>query len=111
MGLYRISIRPEKLEMVPDLMKSIGFPILRTENQERGTCYYCNNPKRLRKNWIFWISTDKKTAKQFFLCGLSQMSRQIVDSLTRKGLFETYSKDLVSRSSGGSIKGLISEKD
>jgi hypothetical protein len=88
MGLYRIPVRPEKVRAVPQLMKSIGFPVVRTEKQENGICFFCANPKRSNKNWTFWISQEKKSCPRFFMCGLSQLSKQIVNALTVEGLFD-----------------------
>ena len=72
MGLYRIPIRPEKIKAVPHLMKSIGFPVVRTESKDNGTCYACANPKRSNKNWTFWIKQEEPGGPRYFLCGLSQ---------------------------------------
>lgn len=88
MGLYRIPIRPEKFKAIPQLLKSIGFPVVRTERQEHGTCFFCANPKRSNKNWMFWVSPEKKGSPRFFMCGLSQLSKQIVNALTMEGLFD-----------------------
>ncbi|MGA9701469.1 hypothetical protein [Pseudomonas sp.] len=90
MGLYRIPIRHEKVETVPRLMQSIGFPVVRTENREDGVHYFCANPKRSNKNWTFCISREKKGGPQFFMCGLSQLSKQIVGSLNVEGLFDRH---------------------
>jgi hypothetical protein len=87
MGFYRIPIQPEKIEAIPQLMHSIGFPVIRTENQENGIYYFCSKPKRLNKNWTFCITHEKKGSPRFFMCGLSQVSKKIVNSLKMEGLF------------------------
>jgi hypothetical protein len=87
MGLYRIPIRLEKVRSIPQLMKSIGFPVVRTEKQEIGTCYFCANPKRSRTNWTFWISREEEGGPRYFQCRLSQLSKQIVNALTMEGFF------------------------
>ena len=88
MGLYRIPIRHEKIEAIPGLMQSIGFPIVRAERQKNGVCYFCANPKRLNKTWTFCVTHEQKGGPRFFTCGLSQVSKQIVSSLNFEGLFE-----------------------
>ena len=88
MGLYRIPIRPEKIKAIPQLMKSIGFPVVRTETQENGICFFCANPKRSNKNWTFWMTQEKRGSPRFFMCGLSQLSKHIVNALTVEGLFD-----------------------
>jgi hypothetical protein len=88
MGLYRIPIRHEKIEAITRVMQSIGFPVVRTESQENGVYYFCANLKRSNKNWTFCITREKEGAPQFFMCGLSQVSKQIVRSLDFEGLFE-----------------------
>jgi len=88
MGLYRIPVRPEKVNSLPRLMKAIGFPVVRTEKQENGTCFFCANPKRSNKNWMCWITREKKACPRFFMCGLSQLSKQIVNALSVEGLFD-----------------------
>jgi hypothetical protein len=88
MGLYRIQVRHEKVEAISDLMRTIGFPIVRTESQETGVCYFCINPKRSNKNWRFCITHERAGCPQYFTCGLSQLSKQIVRSLNLEGLFE-----------------------
>jgi hypothetical protein len=87
MGLYRIPIQPEKIEAMPQLMQTVGFPIIRMESQENGVYYFCANPKRSSKNWTFCITHGKESSPRFFMCGLSQLSRQIVNSLKLEGLF------------------------
>jgi len=69
-------------------MQSIGFPVTRTESLEDGVHYYCANPKRANKNWSFCITHEKEGAPRYFMCGLSQLSKQIVNSLNIEGLFE-----------------------
>lgn len=69
-------------------MQTIGFPVVRTESQENGVCYFCANPKRSNKNWTFCVTHEKEGDPRFFTCGLSQLSKQIVSSLTVEGLFE-----------------------
>jgi hypothetical protein len=88
MGLYRIPVRAEKIEAIPDLMQSIGFPVARTENLGNSVYYYCTNPKRLKKNWAFCITREKEGSPRFFTCGLSQLSKQIVRSLNANGFFD-----------------------
>jgi len=88
MGLYRIPIRREKIETIPDLMKSIGFPVVRTENRENGVYYFCVNPKRSKKTWAFCITRENEGSPRFFTCGLSQLSKQVVISLNASGLFD-----------------------
>ena len=87
MGLYRLPVREDKIETLPHLMESIGFPVIRTENQENGVCYFCANPKRSNKTWSFWITHEKQDGLRFFQCGLSQVSKQIVRSLHVGELF------------------------
>jgi len=88
MGLYRIPIRDEKIDSIPQLMQSIGFPVVRAESQENGVCYFCSNPKRRNKNWTFCVTHEKESGTRFFMCGLSQLSKQIVSSLNFEGLFK-----------------------
>ena len=88
MGLYRIPIHPEKIEVIPRLMQSIGFPVVRTESQDNSLYYFCANPKRLNKYWTFCITREKKDSPPFFTCGLSQLSKQIVSSLNVEGFFD-----------------------
>jgi hypothetical protein len=88
MGLYCIPLRPEKIKAIPSILKSIGFPVVRTERHEKGTCYICANPKRSNKNWLFWVSPEKKGSPRFFMCGLSQLSKHIVNALTIEELFD-----------------------
>jgi hypothetical protein len=87
MGLYRIPIYREKIEAIPQLMQSLGFPVVRTENQDGGILYYCHNPKRPNKNWSFCIVREKKGGLCFFTCGLSQVSKRIVSLLTQEAIF------------------------
>jgi hypothetical protein len=88
MGLYRIPVHREKLEAIPRLMQSIGFPIVRAENQEKSVCYFCHNPKRPNKNWSFSITREKRNSPCFFTCGLSQLSKRIVGRLNMEGVFD-----------------------
>jgi hypothetical protein len=88
MGLYRIPIQYEKIETIPRLMQSIGFPVVRIESQENGIYYFCTNPKRLNRNWTFWITHEKEGCPRLFMCGLSQLSKQIVNSLNGADFFE-----------------------
>jgi len=88
MGLYRIPVRPDKVNALPRLMKAIGFPVVRTEKQENGTCFFCANPKRSNKTWMCWITREKEMCPRFFMCGLSQLSKQIVNALSVEGLFD-----------------------
>lgn len=93
MGVYRIQIQPGKTETIPSLMQSMGFPVIRTEKQDDGDYYFCVNPKRSNKTWTFWITPEKENHPRFFMCGLSRLSRRIVNSLSFEGIFEkTYSE-------------------
>jgi hypothetical protein len=88
MGLYRIPVHREKLEAIPRLMQSIGFPIVRSENQHKSVSYFCHNPKRPNKNWSFCITREKRSSHCFFTCGLSQLSKRIVGRLNVEGIFD-----------------------
>jgi|ERR1700683_4983408 len=87
MGLYRIPIWHEKIEAMPGLLQSIGFPVVRTEPQEGGIRYHCSNPKRPTKNWTFAVTRLETKGPFFFSCGLSQLSKLIVNRLNLEGIF------------------------
>jgi hypothetical protein len=88
MGVYRIPIRPEKIETISRAMQAIGFPVVSTRRLEDGVHYACANPKRPNKNWMFWITHKTKTDPQFFMCGLSQLSKQLVRTLSGADFFD-----------------------
>jgi hypothetical protein len=86
MGMYRIPIRPGKFELIPQIVQSLGLPIIRIEHQENGVDYIYANPKRLNRYWKFRISHEKAGSAHFFMCGLSKISKRVVLCLNAEGV-------------------------
>jgi hypothetical protein len=86
MGLYRIPIRSGKFQAIPEIVQSLGFPVVCIEHQENCVSYVCANPKRRNRYWKFRITHEKAGSAHFFMCGLSKISKRIVGSLNAEGI-------------------------
>ena len=103
MGCYCIPIVSNKIEKIPDIMESIGLPIVKKETQTDGEYYFCQHPKRHRTVWKFWITPDSEGGPHLFKCGLSKFSRQVVNSLAVTGLFarEVHAQEVQAEHAAG----------
>jgi len=90
---YCIPIVQDKIEKMPEIMQSIGLPVINSETRTKGDYYFCKNPKRPRAMWVFCITPEEEGHPRFFKCGLSRFSQSVVRSLANSGIFETVTQD------------------
>jgi len=90
---YCIPIVQTKIEQMPEIMQSIGLPVISSETRPDGDYFFCKNPKRPRARWVFWITPEEEGRPRFFKCGLSRFSQSVVRSLASSGIFETVAQD------------------
>ena len=91
MGLLRIPVRHEMVEVLPDIMRRAGFPIIRIEKGGSATHYFLMHPKR-NTEITFCLTDPSGESPSFLMMRLSKAFREIVAILGRAGFFE--SKDL-----------------
>jgi hypothetical protein len=88
MGLFRIPVRREMIETLPDVMRMAGFPLVRVEKSDASTHYFFRHPKR-NTEISFCLTGASEGHPSFLMMRLSKAFKEVVAILRKAGVFES----------------------
>ena len=87
MGLYRIPIKQEMVEKIPDLIRASGIAIVRITNDGAATYYWYTYPIRPNKEYAFWITSPSDGKVPYLMIGMGRRANEMLKLLRAAGVF------------------------